>query len=162
MAACRSCNADIIWATSAQTGKPMPLDAKPVADGNMVMIRGTVRAATDEDRKLHRDHSQEPLRHMPGRSAMASLIVPMLVFQASHQYAYETELTSMWTHDPYLKNKQIARCGCFADEVSEQIKRWEANGNDLFPREIFAPGGEWPPGDCQRCRPAPMNRCSSA
>ncbi len=69
----------------------------------------------------------------------------VLVFKADHQYAYETELTSMWTHDPYLKNKRIARCGCFADEVGEQIKRWEANGNDLFPREIFAPGGEWPP-----------------
>jgi hypothetical protein len=31
---CRSCNAELIWATT-EKGKPIPLDATPVADGNI-------------------------------------------------------------------------------------------------------------------------------
>jgi len=31
---CRSCNAELIWATT-EKGKPIPLDAEPVADGNI-------------------------------------------------------------------------------------------------------------------------------
>lgn len=55
MAKCRSCEAEIVWATSERTGKPMPLDATPTANGNMVMIAGKARGYTEEDAKLHRD-----------------------------------------------------------------------------------------------------------
>lgn len=55
MAICNSCNAPITWATSAKTGRPMPIDLSPVADGNLVVIKGVASPATDEDRKLHRD-----------------------------------------------------------------------------------------------------------
>lgn len=34
VAACRSCDAPIIWAVSTH-GKPMPVDAEPVEDGNV-------------------------------------------------------------------------------------------------------------------------------
>lgn len=33
-ASCSSCSAEIIWAQS-ETGKPMPVDAEPVAGGNV-------------------------------------------------------------------------------------------------------------------------------
>lgn len=32
---CDSCGADILFANSATTGKPMPIDALPVTDGNI-------------------------------------------------------------------------------------------------------------------------------
>ena len=32
---CRSCNAEIIWATSASTLKAMPIDAEPTQNGNI-------------------------------------------------------------------------------------------------------------------------------
>lgn len=34
IAACRSCDAPIVWATSSG-GKPMPVDVDPVEDGNV-------------------------------------------------------------------------------------------------------------------------------
>jgi hypothetical protein len=37
---CKSCGAPIEWATSAKTGKAIPLDAEPAADGNLVVIDG--------------------------------------------------------------------------------------------------------------------------
>ena len=39
MNACRSCGAAIVWAHTAK-GKAMPLDAKPRADGNVVLEDG--------------------------------------------------------------------------------------------------------------------------
>lgn len=39
MATCASCSAPIRWATSAATGKPVPLDEAPHEDGT-VQIRG--------------------------------------------------------------------------------------------------------------------------
>jgi hypothetical protein len=36
MSACRSCGASIRWAKVATSGKSIPLDAEPVANGNLV------------------------------------------------------------------------------------------------------------------------------
>lgn len=36
---CRTCGADLIWARS-KTDKPIPLDAAPVADGNLELKNG--------------------------------------------------------------------------------------------------------------------------
>ena len=33
---CRSCGASVIWCTTVKN-KPMPVDAEPVADGNLVL-----------------------------------------------------------------------------------------------------------------------------
>jgi hypothetical protein len=57
MASCRSCNAPIIWAISERSGKPIPLDAAPVADGHgrFAIIRGVARAYIAEDARLGRD-----------------------------------------------------------------------------------------------------------
>lgn len=54
MSACRSCGDDIVWAVT-ETGRRMPLDAKPVAGGLFVMVGGKARKATAEDDRLHRD-----------------------------------------------------------------------------------------------------------
>lgn len=37
MSTCRSCNAPVVWATSATSGKAIPLDATPVDDGNLFL-----------------------------------------------------------------------------------------------------------------------------
>jgi hypothetical protein len=42
---CKSCGAAIEWVKSAKTGKAMPLDAAPAADGNLVVIDGVAHAA---------------------------------------------------------------------------------------------------------------------
>jgi hypothetical protein len=34
---CRSCGAEIIWATNDHTGGGIPVDAEPVADGNITL-----------------------------------------------------------------------------------------------------------------------------
>lgn len=38
---CRSCNAPVLWATVAKSGKRAILDALPVANGNYVFIPGS-------------------------------------------------------------------------------------------------------------------------
>lgn len=53
MARCRSCEAEIIWASTV-TGKAMPIDAAPSESGNLVYGNGAVSTASDEDRRLHR------------------------------------------------------------------------------------------------------------
>jgi len=53
MARCKSCEAPIEWATMP-SGKANPIDAEPSPRGNLVLIGGKVRFATDEDRALHR------------------------------------------------------------------------------------------------------------
>ncbi len=55
MASCRSCNAPIEWAEFEASGKPCPLDAEPVANGNLVLLKGKVRKYTDEDARLGRE-----------------------------------------------------------------------------------------------------------
>lgn len=55
MSACRSCNAEIVWATSATSGKPMPMDLKPDPKGQFVIVSGKARRATAEDDRLHRE-----------------------------------------------------------------------------------------------------------
>lgn len=40
MARCVSCRAPIVWVTSSTTGRPVPLDAEPTADGNVVLRDG--------------------------------------------------------------------------------------------------------------------------
>lgn len=54
MASCRSCEAEIIWATST-TGKAIPLDAQPTANGNLSLVAGTAHAYTAEDERLKRE-----------------------------------------------------------------------------------------------------------
>lgn len=39
---CQTCGALILWATSAKTGKRMPLDPTPRADGNVEVRRGKI------------------------------------------------------------------------------------------------------------------------
>lgn len=41
MSACRSCGAPIIWATSTETGKRMPVDEAPDPErGNVLLVSG--------------------------------------------------------------------------------------------------------------------------
>ena len=40
MPRCSSCNAPLEWATSAATGKTMPIDAEPSSDGNVIVRDG--------------------------------------------------------------------------------------------------------------------------
>lgn len=54
MSACRSCEAPIVWAEWEKSGKRVPLDEAPSAEGNVVMINGKCRIATDEDKRLKR------------------------------------------------------------------------------------------------------------
>lgn len=54
MAACRTCEAPIVWVESQSTGKPMPMDLTPDPKGAFVIIGGKARRATDEDKTLHR------------------------------------------------------------------------------------------------------------
>ncbi len=35
---CKSCGADVIWAIAERSLKPMPVDPKPVGDGNILLI----------------------------------------------------------------------------------------------------------------------------
>lgn len=37
---CRSCRAPIIWTTSTDSGKRLPVDAAPVPSGNIVLTTG--------------------------------------------------------------------------------------------------------------------------
>lgn len=53
MSACRSCEAEILWGTTSG-GKAMPLDAKPDAKGDWVLIKGQIQRATPDDDRLHR------------------------------------------------------------------------------------------------------------
>jgi hypothetical protein len=36
---CDLCDAEILWARTAKTGKPMPIDPAPCADGNVAVYR---------------------------------------------------------------------------------------------------------------------------
>ena len=36
---CGTCNAEIVWARMVASGKANPLDRKPVANGNVVLLR---------------------------------------------------------------------------------------------------------------------------
>lgn len=61
MSRCRSCDAEIVWALT-ERGKRMPLDAEPVADGNLYLEPVArpgddpyrVRAAREGDPAQHR------------------------------------------------------------------------------------------------------------
>lgn len=55
MASCRSCNADIEWATWADSGKAIPLDVGAAPNGNLALVAGKVHRFTAEDEKLERD-----------------------------------------------------------------------------------------------------------
>lgn len=43
---CSSCNARIVFVASALTGKPMPLDADAVENGNVVLREGRAHVIT--------------------------------------------------------------------------------------------------------------------
>lgn len=59
MANCRSCDAEMRWAISASSGKPIPLDVAPCDDGNLVVEtkhgESVARAATPDDKRLQRE-----------------------------------------------------------------------------------------------------------
>jgi hypothetical protein len=44
-AACRTCDAPILWAVTT-AGKPMPLDPAPAADGNIILTGQTGRTTS--------------------------------------------------------------------------------------------------------------------
>lgn len=46
-AKCRSCGADILWIHSA-AGNLMPLDAEPVANGNIFVLDGKARFVSND------------------------------------------------------------------------------------------------------------------
>lgn len=46
---CRSCRAQIAWARSAKTGKPMPLDPEPDEERGNVLVDGQSRAHVFKD-----------------------------------------------------------------------------------------------------------------
>jgi hypothetical protein len=54
MASCRSCNAEIEFVKSATTGKFVPLDLKPTADGNLFVNNGFVHAFDNEPSRVRR------------------------------------------------------------------------------------------------------------
>lgn len=71
-AACRSCGATILWATTARTGSRMPLDAEPVA------------AETVDDRGLHvllKSLDDTPVAITPGWF-VAELEVPIAYYRS--------------------------------------------------------------------------------
>jgi hypothetical protein len=52
---CRSCGADIVWAKMIPSGKANPLDAKPVADGNLfAWVVGDALESEHSGRKTER------------------------------------------------------------------------------------------------------------
>jgi hypothetical protein len=40
MSVCGSCGAQITWTSNVVSGKRMPVDAKPVVDGNVILLSG--------------------------------------------------------------------------------------------------------------------------
>lgn len=55
MASCRSCSAEIEWATWANSGKAVPLDVGPAPAGNLAVVAGKVHHFTAEDERLGRE-----------------------------------------------------------------------------------------------------------
>lgn len=65
---CKKCPTLIVWAISAKTGKPMPVDARPAANGNIRLTHGqtcwvagvlagaALVAARDAKEHLHLNH----------------------------------------------------------------------------------------------------------
>lgn len=45
---CTSCSAKILWVNSATSGRPMPLNAEPRANGNIVIIDGVGHVIGDD------------------------------------------------------------------------------------------------------------------
>lgn len=68
MARCSSCEAPVTWATTT-TGKKMPLDERPVADGTFVYVAGVARRATPDDDRLHRDRFTSHFATCPDAAA---------------------------------------------------------------------------------------------
>ena len=54
---CRSCNAKVIW-TETERGRRMPVDATPVATGNLILRQREHRCPL----AVHIDSALEPLR----------------------------------------------------------------------------------------------------
>lgn len=65
MANCKSCNAEIEWVESERTGKPMPLDAGPIENGNLVVVNGRARGFTAEDVRLARERRRSHFASCP-------------------------------------------------------------------------------------------------
>lgn len=57
---CRSCQAPIRWCKHVNTGRPAPIDADPVEDGNITlagsMYAVVVRAATTDPGPFYKNH----------------------------------------------------------------------------------------------------------
>lgn len=65
MSTCSRCDAEILWAKSATTGRPMPMNATPDPKGTFVIISGRARAATAEDDRLFRDRYTSHFSNCP-------------------------------------------------------------------------------------------------
>lgn len=50
---CRSCRAPVIWLEHAKTGKPAPIDAEPVPDGNILVdpLNGAYRVLAERSQR---------------------------------------------------------------------------------------------------------------
>ncbi len=53
MAWCKSCGAEIQWCVTP-AGKSIPIDAKPTESGNLVVVKGVARYATEDDDRVYR------------------------------------------------------------------------------------------------------------
>lgn len=64
MAECRSCGAEISWARSAASGSPMPIDAEPTPEGNVVYT-GELVAGAPFVQVLGKGERDDRPRYMP-------------------------------------------------------------------------------------------------
>jgi hypothetical protein len=55
VATCRSCGAQIEWATSERTNKPIPLNVGADPRGNLAVVAGKAHAYGPEDARLIRE-----------------------------------------------------------------------------------------------------------
>lgn len=54
-AACKSCEASIVWAEMEASRRPHPIDAAPTPDGRFALVTGKLHNYTAEDARLHRE-----------------------------------------------------------------------------------------------------------
>lgn len=68
---CASCESPILWVRAARSGRPMPLDRKPVNDGTLRIARGG-KAHVFRDAGAAREAGQEGLYPELYRSHMVT------------------------------------------------------------------------------------------
>ncbi len=61
---CRTCSARIVWCVSEATGNRMPVDADPVAGGNLRMTRNPIPSVHVEPQLSLFDDDDDQLRYV--------------------------------------------------------------------------------------------------